>query len=113
MIDPVTAIQGVGTAISFASNVITYINDVKSARKDRNDLLEELKSTHDLLYRIKDQADQAHCDDNLIQSIKWLSTPKGPLEQFQGALEKLASKLEPVSGLKKVKKDLTWSLDKK
>jgi hypothetical protein len=34
--------------------------------------------------------------------------PKGPLEQFKGALEQLASRLEPSKGVKKVGRALTW-----
>lgn len=113
MIDPGTVAKAVESAIGTASNVIEYINDVKSASEDRKNLLEELQSTHYLLYRIKDQASQAHWDEKLSETMKWLSVPKGPLEQFQRALEKLASKLKPVEGLKKAGKALTWTFDKK
>ena len=104
MIDPGTVAKAVESAIGTASNVIEYINDVKSASEDRKNLLEELESTHYLLYRIKDRASQSHWDDKLSETMKWLSVPKGPLEQFQRALEKLASKLKPVEGLKKAGK---------
>jgi hypothetical protein len=113
MFDPLTIAEGVNDAIGSASKVIEYISDVKSAGEDRKNVLEELQSTHYLLYRIKDQANQAPWDDKLSETMKWLSMPKGPLEQFQGALEKLVSKLKPVAGLKKVGKALAWPFDKK
>jgi hypothetical protein len=113
MIDPVTVADGVSIAVEFTATVMGYINDVKCASEDRKNLLHELTSTHYLLYRIKDQANQAHWDDKLSETMKWLGTPKGPLEQFKGALEKLASKLKPAEGLKKAGKALTWYFDKK
>jgi hypothetical protein len=103
--DPATSII---TLVQFTGTVIGYINDVKGASEERKRILDELSSTHYLLFLLKDKAEAKEWGD----TIKSLAIPKGPLEQFKDALERLASKLAPAEGLKKVGRALTWPFQK-
>jgi hypothetical protein len=79
-----------------------FLNDVKDAHKDRQIILDEVSSAIGILFLLKDHAERAQWGGTWSVTMKSLNTPEGPLEQFKMALHRLASKLAPVSGLKKV-----------
>ena len=79
--------------LQFSSAVIQYLVDVKNASKDRQKLILEIGSVTGLLFLLQDLAERAQWADPWLASIRALGVPHGPLAQFKGAMERLASKL--------------------
>lgn len=61
---------------------------------------------------LQDQANQAKQDDSFSSSLKSLNVPNGPFEEFRAALERLASRLAPVEGWRKLGKAFKWPFEK-
>ena len=94
--------------------VLSYLNDVKSAKKERAELESEAANLLPLLFNLKSHSKEAEETRN-----KWyestqalLGGANGPLDQFKNALVELAKKLAPAKGLKNLGRILTWTLDK-
>src|ERR1700761_8585547 len=104
-------------AIGFASSLISlvqltydivlYLKDVKDAPQDRLAIYSELTSLQNLLVILKSRVEQSQAGDPWLDSVRALGVAGGPLERFRGDLELLASKLQKVDGMKKVRQILT------
>lgn len=101
------------SVIQLTGTVTQYLVSVKGASRDRQKIYNELSSITSILFVLKDQADEAEHDGSWDTTLRALDMPKGPLEQFQKALETLAAKLAPVDGLKKLHKSLMWPFQEK
>ena len=117
MTDPITAIglaAGVVQLIDATTKAYMYLNEVKHATKERAELAMEAANLVPLLTSLRNRVDKAGDDseDDWIKNTMKLGGPGGPLEQFQGVMLKLQSKLKPVTGVKGVGKRLVWSFDK-
>ncbi|KAL9100692.1 MAG: hypothetical protein Q9163_003956 [Psora crenata] len=110
--DPLSISASITTLLELTSAVIKYMNDVKGAGKDRQKVLIETSSTSGMLYMLRDQAEEAKEGDPWLLTLRSLNVPKGPIEQFKDALQRLAEKLAPVEGLKKVGKSFAWPFQK-
>jgi hypothetical protein len=108
MADPLSISASITALLQLASTVVQYINNVKDASKNRLRIRDEISSTSFLLYILKDCVQQAHSGEPWLSTVQSLDMPKGPLEQFKGALEQLALRLEPSRGVKMVGKALIW-----
>jgi hypothetical protein len=108
MADPLSISASITALLQLTSNVVQYINSVKDASKERFRIRDEISSASFLLYMLKDCVQQAHSGEPWLSTVQSLDMPKGPLEQFKGALEQLASRLEPSKGVKRVGRALTW-----
>src|SRR5579862_3664474 len=115
MADPLSITASVISILRLTETVIHYLLDVKGAGKDRDTILTEITSTHSFLFLLQGKAEKsgAQWDERFFQTMKALNGPKGPLEQFKLALEQLAIKLTPVTGLKKLGKALAWPFESK
>jgi hypothetical protein len=119
MTDGLSVAASVIAVVQITGTVITYLEAVKDAPKERKRILEEVTSTHYLLFRIKDQynikdtGDGApKWDEEMAETMRWLSCPNGPLEQFKRAMETLSAKLKPSHGLQKFGKSVIWPFKK-
>ena len=63
--------------------------------------------TTGFLHILKDQAAQSPLDNNASSTMRALTVPKGPLEQFKTALEQLEAKLRPAHGIKRAERAIT------
>jgi hypothetical protein len=108
MADPLSISASITALLQLTSNVVQYINSVKDASKERFRIRDEISSASFLLYMLNDRIQQAHSGKLWLSTVQSLDMPKGPLKQFKGALEQLASRLEPSKGVKKVGRALTW-----
>jgi len=113
MADPLSTIASLVAILQLAGTVVTYLNDVKEASNDRNRILLELSSTTGLLFSLKDLVERPCSDDAWDTALYRLGGPNGPLEQFRSALERLATKLAPVMGIRTVGNALGWPFLKK
>ena len=114
--DPVSV---VGLAASIAQTITTtvqlvsYINDIKDASKDRARLAMEAASLLPSLISLRYRTEQSKLTDPWFVGLRTLGVENGPLDQFKEAMGLLVRKLKPQSGIKQVTAKLLWTLDKK
>ena len=101
--------------IETTTTVIHYVNDVKDGPAERAQFARHASSLLMLLIDLRFRAEESKpAADPWFEGLRGLGAPGGPLDQLQGHMEQLATKLEPATGrLKRVTKALTWTLDKK
>ena len=112
--DPITTVgiaASIVQIISVTTKTIKYLNDVKSAPKERATLAREAISLLALLTDLRYRLEEAKSTDPWFTSVRSLGVQGGPLDQFEKAMEKLARKLKPESGIRKFGKSLFWTLD--
>lgn len=108
MADPLSISASIIALLQLTSTVVRYLNDVKDAFDERLRIRDEITSASFLLYMLRDRAEQASLGEAWLSTVRSLSVPKGPLEQFKRALEQLATRLAPVNELAKIGKALKW-----
>jgi hypothetical protein len=94
------------------ASVLGYLSDVSSASEQRTRIISELATSLGYLYALHDRAKKAESENAGFPSIRALAVPNGPLDQYKDAIERLAAKLEPVSGIK-ITKAVVWPFQKK
>jgi len=112
MSDPLSISASIIAVLQLTRTVVQYLNDVKGASEDRQRILAEISSTSGVLFLLKDLADRAQWENGWSVTIKSLTLPGGPLDNFMMILKQLASKLKPVEGTKKVGRALIWPFQK-
>jgi hypothetical protein len=111
--DPLSLTASITALISTTAQVVSYLNDVKDAPKERAKLASEVACLYPLLIQLKYRVDDAAAGDKWSEStLKLLGGSNGPLDQFGKALAELARKLAPATGLKGIGRKLIWALDK-
>ena len=93
--------------------MLTYLNDVKNAPKDRAKIAVEAAAVYSLLTILRDRVEDAKSTDPWYMGIRTLGAPLGVLDQYKAALEQLATKLAPGDVVRKVGRALMWTFDKK
>jgi hypothetical protein len=116
MTDPLSISVSILSILGTTKSVIEYLNDLSSASEDRLKLHAELVNCLGQLTILQDKADKAKSDksNNSLNfpSLQSLAIPNGPLHQYKATLERFASKLKPVHGLKKLAKSVAWPFQK-
>src|SRR5215471_8670473 len=113
--DPVTAtglVASIIQVINTTTAVTRYLNDVKDAPKARAELARETANLLALLTNMRYKAEEKKTTDPWFTGIRSLGAEKGPLEQFNRAMEELAKKLKPETGTNFGGR-LIWTLHKK
>ena len=110
--DPLSVSASIVALLQLSSTVINYLSDVKGGPKDLQSIRLEISSILSLLITLQDQADQATAGDACSPTLRSLNVPNGPFQQFHSVLERLASRLAPVEGWKKVGKAFKWPFEK-
>ena len=116
MADPLSLSVSIIAVLQLTSTVVQYLCDVKGAVDERQRVLHEVSSISGMFYILKDLGERGSHDpvnEDWSAIVRSLQVPNGPLDQFKLALERLASKLEPTSGLTRMTKTLTWPFEKK
>lgn len=109
--DPISFAASIAAIIGVTAKTIQCLVDVKNAPSERQALSREATDLLQLLVRLNNLTEQqAGCWND---SLKLLATEHGALEQLRESLEKVAQKLKPRAGIKKVVRTLAWTLDKK
>lgn len=112
MAEAVSLISGIIAIQKLTGTVIGYLNEVSGAVEERQRVLVEIVETTGLLYMLKDTEEQAQKLDVPTANLASLSGPDGALQKLREALEDLACKLCPASGLRKAGKALIWPFQK-
>ena len=114
--DPASVLGVVATIqqlISFIGKILVYLNDVKDAPKERENIALEANNIQALLMRLKYRLDNLQgLQLSWTAAVESLGEKHGPLEQFQATMESLAQSVKKDTGVKKLGKRLTWSLDR-
>lgn len=109
--DPLSITASITALLGLTSTVITYLNDIRGASEDRGRILSEIASVNSIIFILQDLADQQN--DTWSSTFQSLNLPKGPLDQFRMALERLASKLAPsATPLKMLGNAMAWPFQK-
>lgn len=104
MIDPFSIL----TVLKLTAAIIQYLNDVKGANKEREELLAEVSSASGVLLILKDLAERSGWNETWSTTLESVSQPNGPIDQYKIALERLTSKILPVEGWRKAGRALAW-----
>jgi hypothetical protein len=108
-IDPITAV-GLATSIvqliDATITAIKHLNNVKDAPKDRATPAQEGSSLLALFTDLRYRVEEAGSTGAWLASVRSLGVEGGPLDQFKDAIEELARKLKPETGIKKFGKAL-------
>jgi hypothetical protein len=111
--DPLSLTASITALINTTAQVVSYLNDVKDAPKERAKLASEVACLYPLLIQLKYRVDEVAVGDKWGESTRTLlGGSNGPLDQFGKALAELARKLAPATGLKGIGRKLIWTLDK-
>jgi hypothetical protein len=110
--DPLSISMSILTVLQFTGIVINYLKDVKDASEDKRRLLDETVSIEAFLSLLKNRAEAPQDNEGWHKTFVSLIAPKGPLQQFKLALDRLALKLEPAEGLKRFRKEMVWPFQK-
>lgn len=114
--DPITVagfVASIVQLIDVTSKVVTYLNDMKDAPKDRAKLAREAAGLYALFIDLKYRVGETTSTDPWFIGLRSLGAEEGPLAQFKIAMEDIADKLAPATGTAKVKRVFCWPLDKK
>jgi FtsZ-binding cell division protein ZapB len=113
--DPLSLTVSIAALIGTTTKVLGYINDVKTASKERAKLASEVTNLLVLLTSMRYKVEEIEQEKNRwydsIRSL--LGGANGTIDQFRSILEELAGKLAPATSLKKFGRALIWTLDKK
>lgn len=113
--DPVTAtglIVSVSQLFEYTGKIVKYVNNVRNAPAERNEITKECVSLLGQLNDLKSRAETTDPTDPWFDGVRKLACGDGPLEQFKESLEKLAKALKPAKGAKKYGKMILWPLSK-
>jgi len=114
--DPLTAIglaANIIQIVTATAQTIQFLNDVKDAPKDRAKIVKEAANLLGLLTSLQYRMEEATLQDTWYRRLLSLGGDGGPLDQYKQAMQNLAERLNPKSGINDLRKKLKWTLDKK
>jgi hypothetical protein len=112
MADPLSISASIIAILQLTGTVVQYLRDIEGASEDRQTVLNEVSSNSGVLSLLKELADRLSLDDDWFITIKSLYGPGGALEKYEVMLQRLAAKLKPAEGMKKLGKSLIWPFQK-
>ncbi|KAL8761805.1 MAG: hypothetical protein Q9194_007643 [Teloschistes cf. exilis] len=110
--DPLSVSASIVALFQSTGKVISCLSDIKNGPKELNRIRLEVSNVLSILYMLQDQADQAKQGDVFASTLGSLNVPNGPFQQFRATLERLASKLTPGKGWRKIGSAFQWPLEK-
>ena len=113
--DLVTAVGLVASLVQLVrvtAKTIKYLSEIREAPKDVQDLSQEAANVLALLNHLRFRIKSIPESDPWFLGVRGLGVENGLLEQLQRALEELAKKLKPRTGVKKLGRTLLWTIDK-
>jgi hypothetical protein len=111
--DPLSVTASIIAILQLSNKVIGYLNDVKDAPKDRARCAIEASNMHSLLINLRFRLEGGNVEASWFTAIRALAVEKGPLDQFQGALELLHDRMTMDRGsLVHISKSLVWKFQK-
>ena len=109
--DPLSLTASITAILQLTGTVVSYLNDIKEASKERAQIAIEASMVYSLLTSLRYRVEEANADDAWYTAIRTLGEENGALDQYQSALKLLASKLDTRNRTKLVR-TLMWKFDK-
>ena len=110
--DPLSVSASIVAVLQLTGTVLSYLNNVRNASKDQAQLAVEASNIYSLLISLRFRVEQSDSHDPWFTNVRNLGTENGPLDQIKEALERLAARIEPSHGVKKLGKQLMWKFGK-
>jgi len=110
--DPLSAAASIIAVLQLSAKVLSYLNDVKDASKDRAQCAIEASNLHSLLVNLRFRLEEGHAQQPWYTAVRTLAVENGQLDQFKQALETLQTKMTDGGRLKKAGEALKWKFKK-
>lgn len=115
--DPLSITASIIAVLQLTTKVLSYLNDVKDAPKDRMQCAIETSNVYNLLlnlqFRLEESTSrQGSSVEPWYTAVRALAVEQGPLDQFKSALEALQTKLTDGRQRRKVGDALMWKFKK-
>ena len=107
--DPLSATASIIAILQFSGKVLGYLNDVKSASKDRSKCTIEVANLNSLLIALRFHLEESSSSTPWYAAARTLAVENGPLDQFKQALEELQTNMV---GGGKIGGTLVWKFKK-
>ncbi|KAL8752513.1 MAG: hypothetical protein Q9199_005692 [Rusavskia elegans] len=111
MAEVVGLVAAVVQLVDVTKKTITFIESVKDASQDRLKVGREASGLLPLLYDLESEV-SVNKNEEWSRCVRSLAMEHGPIGQLREALEQLAEKLKPRTGLKGTLRAFVWTLDK-
>lgn len=96
--DPLSVSASIVSVISAAEAGLRYLNGLKNAPAEREQVLSEVSSIYGLLVSLRFRVETASSNDFWFVAVRNLAAPGGALDAMRMALDSLAQKLVNCSG---------------
>jgi hypothetical protein len=110
--DPLSATASIIAILQLSAKVLSYLNDVKGASKDRAQCAIEASNLHSLLLNLRFRLEESGANQPWYTAVRALAVENGPLDQFKQALEMMYDKMTGGSRLEKAGEALIWKFKK-
>lgn len=110
--DPVSAVASVVALVGVTLKTVKYVNDMKDASKERQDLSKETADLLPMLTGLRNMIENPRRSETSFNGVKGLVSADGPLDRLREALEQLNKKVKAKRGIKKYARVLVWPLEK-
>ena len=110
--DPLSVTASIIAILQLSAEVLTYLNDVKNASKDRAQCAIEASNLYNLLVNLRFRLEEGDASQPWYTTVRMLAVENGPLDQFEQALKTLQTKMTDGGRLKQAGKALIWKFQK-
>lgn len=110
--EPLGATASIIAILELSCKVLGYLNDVKTASKDRDKCAVEASNLCSLLFSLRSRLEEGSSNEPWYNSVRALGVENGPLDQYKQALEQLQDKVARGGKCKAVGNSLTWNFIK-
>ena len=110
--DPLSVIASIIAVLQLSAKVLSYLNDVKHASKDRAECAVEASTLYSLLLALRFRLEEGDASQPWYIAVRVLAVENGPLDQFKQALETLQANMTDGGRLKKASDALMWKFKK-
>lgn len=110
--DPLSITASIIAILQLSTKVLGYLNDFKDASREGVQCAIEITNLLNLLYKLKDLAENTDPAKPWHNAVRSLAVKKGPFDQLKEALELLYTRITEEGALKKVTNALVWKVKK-
>lgn len=110
--DPISLSASIIAVLQLTGTVLSYLNDIRKATKEQQQLNLEAIEISNLLTRLRFRIDESNSSDQWFATVRSLGIKNGPLDRVSEALKLLSSKTKPSHGAKNLVRQLMWKLEK-
>ncbi|KAJ5062213.1 ankyrin repeat domain-containing protein [Bipolaris maydis] len=110
--DPLSVTASIVAILQLSAKVLSYLNDVKDAPKDRAKCAVEVSNLHSLLLSLRFHLEEEEASQSCYVAVRELAVENGPLDEFKQALETLQARMTDGGRLKKASNALMWKFKK-